>query len=138
MAAGAAAAGAKLRASNNAWDQALSNGISYTTANARRRNAASSFVAPAGRDFTFTFEHRAGEGFLFTVIQPGGATERISWGTFSNAPGGTVVATLGGLAPVATFDALEIEARATLVNSRITYSNLAFTSADVATASGNF
>ncbi len=138
VAAGAAVAGAKLRASNNAWDQALSNGIGYQAANSRRRNAASSFTAPAGRDFTFTFEHRAGEGFIFTVIRPGGPTDRISWGTFSNAPGGTVVATLGGLAPTATFDALEFEARATLANSRITYSNLTFTSADLTTASGGF
>ena len=130
-------AGAKLRASNNAWDQGLSNGFGYTDDDAVKTDVAGNFRNPGGRTFTFSFEHRAGEGFVFSVTGDGQTTTQ-AWGTFSNAPGGSVVATLGGEVPNLPFDALEIEARSTLRGASVTFSNFVFNSPDLDVSSGAF
>lgn len=137
VAGGTTVAGAKLRASNSAWDQALSNGVSFNAANAVRTDVASSFPQP-GRNFSFSFENRPGEGFIFRVTEAGQPTSTMAWGTFTNSPGGTVVSTLGGRQPVASFDSLQIEARATLAKSILTFSNIVFTAPDLNIASGSF
>lgn len=137
VAAGTAVASAKLRASNDAWDQALSNGVSFSNANAIRTDVANSFPQP-GRQFAFSFQHRAGEGFVFSVTESGQPTSTMAWGSFANAPGGTVVSSLGGHQALTPFDSLQIEARATLAKSILTFSNLVFTSSDLNTASGDF
>jgi len=139
VAGGDLVAGARIRASSNAWDMGLSNGSGFAGSNARRSNLAQGFTTP-GRDFSFQLEHRAGEGFIFTVRDNNTNRANIqAWGQFASPPvTANLVSTLGGLTPDSPFDALQINARATLANARTTFSNLMFTSADLDSTNGSF
>lgn len=139
VAGGTLVAGARIRASSNAWDMGLSNGSGFAGSNARRSNLAQQFTSP-GRDFSFQLEHRAGEGFIFTVRDNNNNRTSIqAWGHFANPPATPhLVTTLGGLTPESPFDALRINARATHANARTTFSNLMFTSADLNSTGGGF
>jgi hypothetical protein len=135
--AGTTVAGTRIRASNNAWDVALSNGVSYTAANSLRSGLANSFTTP-GRSYDFTLEHRAGQGFIFTVVDnaTGSGVVR-SWGSFTTPPPGPLVPTLGGQAATASFNALQLDSRATITGATTSFTDLVFTSVDLS-SSGSF
>ena len=134
---GSLVAAAQLRASTNNWDMALSNGRSYTGSNAVRSDLATIFSLPA-KTYTFSLQYVRGEGFIFNVRDNAtGRTTTQAWGNFTNHPGGDCVTTMGGRAPLLSFDSIQVEARATANRSSTSFSNLVFTSADLST-SGSF
>ena len=117
---------------------ALSNGVGYSAVNARRGNLASSFTAP-GHTYSFSLNHRAGEGFVFTVRDTAtNQTTTQAWGVFATSPGGTVAPTLAGLSPLSPFDAIQIQARSTIAGATTTFSNLVFASPALSVSGGNF
>ncbi len=132
-------ASARLRASSNSWDVAISNGQSYEARDAIRSNLERSFASP-GREYDFTLEHIPGEGLVFSVTDTRtGRTTMHAWGTFSGSvPAYNAVPTLGGLAPGASFDALQIESRAMVARANTSFSNLDFSSPDLTVAGGSF
>lgn len=135
---GNAVAGARLRASNDAWDVGLTNGRGYSRVDSRRGGLSRNFVTP-GRTYTFTLEHRAGQGYIFTVRDNRtGRTSAQAWGTFTNPPATrNLVSTLGGQLPNSSFNALQIDTRATIAGARTSFSNLVFTGADL-NSNGSF
>jgi hypothetical protein len=137
--------GAKYRFSNTNFDQSLDAGGGTTTV-----PGGSNFIsrdrgnrtALNGQLYSFSFDHRAGEGFVFTLTSPGGAAWTQAWGTFAPPvaaddltaqlrSSGADGQTAGVLrAPNLSFNALHLEWRATPLagpnNPTVTFSDLAF------------
>lgn len=133
--------GAKYRMSNTNFDQSLDSGggtlgvpggTNFIATN--RGNVA----ALNGATYDFTFEHRAGQGFIFAMTNPSGATWTQAWGSFAPAVAADQLAaqlrssgadgdTPGVfVAPGKPFNALHLEARATAngYTPSVTYSDL--------------
>lgn len=105
---------------------------------------------PAGSllntNLTFKLEHRAGQGYVFTVINPlvsGGLSRVLAWGSFSPAVVATSqAALLNGTAPALAANAIRLQSRvsaggatAGLVLSAL---NFTITSPGVHTTQGSF
>ena len=134
---GTTVVGAKFKSDNTNWDLSLGNtGSTATSANFIQAGIGNNAFISA-RTYSFALEHKVGEGFIWSVTDKASlAKTTLSWGTFGTAPGGTNAATLNGLAPDRSFNALRIENRATGNGSQNIFSNLSFTSA--ATFNGSF
>jgi hypothetical protein len=130
---------ARLRASNFGWDQGMSATGNFARNNGLRSNLGVQFN-DSGRIYSFMLEHRAGEGFVFSVVNNRtGRTTTQAWGNFSSDPGTrNLMPSLNGRTPATSFNALSLEATATIATGRTTFSNLAFTSADITSVTGNF
>jgi hypothetical protein len=138
--------GAKYRYSNTNFDQSLDAGGGTTLVSGvpnflgrDRGNRA----ALDGALHSFVFEHRSGEGFIFSLTNPGGVTWTQAWGTFAppvvadqsiaqlpaTAATGQPVGTL--LAPGLPYNALHLEWRATPIGATtptVIFSDLSFVS----------
>lgn len=137
LSSGTTVASARIRASNNAWDVGLSNGVDYSGSNSWHSAMASTFISP-GRTYNFTLEHRAGQGFIFTVVDSRTARTTVqAWGNFSAPLPGNVLSTLGGHTATDSFNALQLESRATINGATTSFSDLVFTSSDLS-STGSF
>jgi len=136
---GEVVAAVRLRASSNSWDMAISNGQSYEVSDARQTNLSRSFSSP-GRSYDFTLQHLPGEGLVFTATDTRtGQTTQHAWGTFSDPVFSRNAApTLGGQSPAATFNSLQIEARALIGRATTAFSDLLFTSSGLTSPAGSF
>lgn len=105
--------------------------------------------AMSGVTFDFTLEHRLGQGFVFSVTREGtGLTKVLAWGDgFSPAvpANATRSASLRGETPSfsdggaeTSFNALSLQARATLSGSSLTFSDLGFWSPTLLAGTGSF
>ena len=136
--------GAKYRLAPTNFDQSLDSGggtnlvggqPNFLSANLGNLGALN------GATYDFTFEHRAGQGFIFTMVSQGGVSNTQAWGTFMPAvtaqQSATVLPALAAtgqvpgtlIAPGLAFNALHLEARATVngtTNPSVTYANLTF------------
>ncbi|MDX2149996.1 MAG: hypothetical protein SFV54_04625 [Bryobacteraceae bacterium] len=72
------------------------------------------------------------------MINGTASTTTLSWGTFVTTPPGTTVATLQGVSPGASFNALLFNARASRAPSTMTFSNFSFSSPTLAVEDGAF
>lgn len=140
--------GTKYRLSPTNFDQSLdsgggtnltSGGANFLGTNLGNHSTLNGVV------YDFTFEHRAGEGFIYTMTSPTGSSWTQAWGTFipailpapNQAAAQLPVVVATGLpdgtltAPGLAFNALHLEARASLRGNitvpSVTYSNLTFT-----------
>ena len=147
----ATVAEAKFRLSYANWDQSLSNSAGTIATSNGNSFLASNLVGygtsngnlMAATQFSFSFEHRINEGFVFTLTNLANPSQvsTLAWGTdFSSLPG-TVqsAATLPtssspGITPTGSFNTLSIN----LQDSRnkpgtaMSLSNLSFTATDAA------
>jgi len=132
-------AGIKLRASTTNWDQSLDAGGGTNAGNFIQKELTNSFNG-IGNDYHFTFEHRAGEGFIFKVTPTGQADSTLAWGNFTGGvpSGATVVSTINGRTPLTPFNALNIEARSQRPGSSLKFSQLLFTSPGMSVVEGSF
>ncbi len=130
--------GAKFKSDNNNWDFSLANtGSTATSANFIQAQVGNNAFISA-RNYAFALEHKVGEGFIWSITDKADSSAKttLSWGTFTTPPAGTNAATLNGIAPDRSFNALRIENRASSTGSQNIFSNLSFTSA--ATFNGSF
>jgi len=98
------------------------------------------------KDLQFVLEHRAGEGYIFSVINPivsGSVTCVLAWGTFSPAvAANSQAALLNGFAPTLAMNTIRLQSRATAggATSGVVLSalNFAITSPGSHTSEGAF
>lgn len=135
-----AVAQAKYRLSNANFDQSLDNGSGTTNGLngptfIQSNLGNNSFLA--GLTYNITLEHKAGQGFIFTM-NDGSTTSVLSWGTFASTPAGTTATTLNNVTTGSSFNGLLIEARAGRANSSFAFSNMSFTAAGTTVVDGAF
>ena len=132
-----AVAQAKYRLSQGNFDQSLDNGTGTNPGTFIQSNLGNnSFLA--GLTYTITLQHKAGQGFVFTM-NDGSTTSVQSWGSFISAPAGQTTTTLGGRnAQWSSFNGLLIEARASRADSSFAFSNMSFTAAGTTVVDGAF
>ncbi len=131
-----AVAQAKYRLSQGNFDQSLDNGTGTNPGAFIQTNLGNnSFLS--GLTYNITLEHRAGQGFIFTM-NDGSTTSVLSWGTFASTPAGATATTLNNVAPGSSFNGLLIEARASRANSSFAFSNMSFTAAGTTVVDGAF
>lgn len=124
---------AKYRLSNNNFDQSIDNAQAVLLAADQVTSNWGNVSSLSGQTFNFSLEHRTGQGFILTLLNTSNSTLRtVSWGSFASSPGGTNAATLNGIAPGAAFNSLQVESRASLSGSSMSFSNLNFTGLSVA------
>ncbi len=136
--------GAKYRLSPTNFDQSLDSGGGTGTVGGQPNFLSvnlGNLTALNGATYGFVFEHRAGQGFIFTMTNAAGASNTQAWGTFAPpvaadqsaallpalAATGQVPGT--PLAPGLPFNALHLEARATSSGTTapvVSYSELSF------------
>ena len=103
----------------------------------------------SGVTFDFALEHRAGEGFIFSVTREStGVTKVLAWGDGFSVPlagNATRSPSLRGETPgfsnhgsETSFNALSLEARATLPGSSLSFADLGFWSPTLLAGSGSF
>lgn len=135
------AGSAKYRLSHTNFDQSLSR-TSGTDAGSFISANLGNNAFTANRPYAFTLRHLAGQGLQFSMTDlVSGATSTLAWGSFSTQPTGLTAATLGGIAPGAAFNVIDLSARATRTNapgSALTFSELAFTAPALTIAHGSF
>lgn len=132
-----AVAGMKVRASTTNWDQSLDAGGGTFAGNFISANLGNTFTG-GGRDFGFSIEHRAGQGFVFRITEAGRPDSVLAWGDFGGAVPGQVVSTINGRTPLTPFNALGIEARSTRPGASVSFSQMLFTSPTLSVAGGTF
>lgn len=121
--------GARYKVDNTNWDMGLSDGQSTPalTANLGNKNALND------TPFTFSLTHLAGQGFIWSLTNTvTSVTNTLAWGSsFSPAlpSGARSVSSLGGKTVGASFNTLQIYARANKSNSSASLSQLRFTPA---------
>ncbi len=137
--------GAKYRLSTTNFDQSLDSGGGTTLVGGQPNFLGTNrgnFAGLNGQTFAFRLEHRAGQGFIWSMTNPGGTVFTQAWGSFvpalDPAPGqsaallpalaatGQVPGTL--IAPGLPFNAIHLESRASLRSNytgvTVTYSDL--------------
>lgn len=131
-----AVAQAKYRLSHANFDQSLDNGAGTSAGNFIQGGLGNnSFLA--SRSYNVSLEHKAGQGFIFTM-NDGATTSVLSWGTFASTPAGTTTAALNGKsAQWSSFNGLLIEARASRTDSWFEFSNVSFNAAGLTVADGS-
>jgi hypothetical protein len=136
--AGVAVAGAKLRASANSWDMSLDAGGGTSAGNFIQADLGGSFSAP-NRTINFTLEHRAGEGLIFRTVEGANPEVTLAWGLFNTPVSGSVVVpTINSSTPPSNFNLLNLQAVAERAGSRVTFTNLLFSSPTLDIGSGAF
>jgi hypothetical protein len=131
-------AGAKLRASSSDWDMSLSAGGGTTAGNFIQADLGGSFSSP-NRTINFTLEHRAGEGLIFRSVEGSNPEATLAWGSFNTPVAGSlVVPTINSNTPPQNFNLLNLQAVAERAGSRVTFSNLLFSSPTLDIGSGTF
>ena len=132
---GTKAVQARYRLSNTNFDQALYNGGSEGVgANSLQKNHGN-VAALSGDTLSFSLSHEVGKGFTFGLSSAPGALPAINWTqAWGTGTGDQVAASLNGVAPGASFNVLNLWAKATVAGS-VTVTDLVFSGA---TLSGSF
>jgi hypothetical protein len=125
---------ARYRMANTAYDMSLHRGASTNASNMLTADlGGNSFLS--GRDYAITLEHRAGEGYIFTMSD-GVTSVTESWGTFASPPPGLNAPTLGGQVPNRSVNLITLTARSTINNASMAFSGWTFSSPTLGPQSG--
>ncbi|MEW4568956.1 PEP-CTERM sorting domain-containing protein [Tautonia sp. JC769] len=128
-------AGAKYRLSQGNFDMSLDDGSGTTRINNQdtfiQKNLGNNGTL-SGATFSFQLEHVAGQGFVFSMTSPASVTTTLAWGSGSSfppsGPNVTSVETIRGNNAPSSFNALQLNARASRDPSYMAFEDLVFTS----------
>ncbi len=133
---------------SNGWDIMLGRFENTTSPNDYRSWDFASNpggTAVINKNLTFILEHRAGQGYIFTVVNPiasGAVTRVLAWGSFSPAVvANSQAAVLNGAAPDLAVNAIRLQSGVSQGgNSQLILSSLAFSISSAAsnTSQGSF
>jgi hypothetical protein len=134
----ASAFNANYRLSNTNFDMRLENLAVPSQVTAHLGNVSQL----SGRTFTFSLEHRAGQGYIFMMspLTAPSTITAVKWGSgFTILPTGTLSsAALDATSPTASVTRLTLTARATLAGSTFAFSDFLFSSPTLTQAGGLF
>ncbi len=141
--AGTPVATARYLLSNTNYDINITNSTSSVTPTNIVTGNLGNNATLSGRTFEFTLEHRAGEGFIFSLTSPAAGSSSalsstVAWGTFSTSLTGNVAASLNGDTPDESFNVISLFARGDRNQSSMAFENLSFSSTTLSLADGGF